>query len=357
MTNVSEEEQECFLNAEERKVRSLSEVDDIHVSFADGCPERRESENRCRMAVTRCQSFEALQERTQQCACTHKALSKSVSIINDNKTSITEETLDKVNSVSEKLLQGNHSESCKYNIVSRPHALRQPHEQIVHYVDSNTNNGVVAVALQHIDEHVLADLRNDNESVFLAMQQQQQNRAFAINCETSQSSDSVICRICHSAGDEKLIAPCKCSGSSRYVHEPCLITWFKRSVKNECELCKSVVKIKKVNHSFTRWRKPEDRPIPLIWFSVFFIGLFLNILSIHVNASEYCKSTACLIFYIVNGFGIILDSAFLYFWSRKCQHYCKKWFALNQDWFIDDLDSANDVMAVQYVRNDCHNQV
>lgn len=183
-------------------------------------------------------------------------------------------------------------------------------------------------------------------------QQQQQSRSYGVAYETSQSSDSVICRICHSSGDEKLIAPCKCAGSSRYVHEPCLVTWFKKSVKNECELCRSEVKIKKINHNIAKWRKPEDRPIPLIWFTVFFIGLFLNILSIHVNASEYCKSTACLIFYIVNGFGIILDSAFLYFWFLKCRHYCKKWFALNQDWFIDNLDSVNDVTQVQYVRND-----
>lgn len=167
--------------------------------------------------------------------------------------------------------------------------------------------------------------------------------------ETSQSSDSIICRICHSCGDEKLIAPCRCSGSSRYVHASCLVTWFKKSVKHQCELCKSDVKIRKTTHKIRLWRKPEDRPVPLIWFSVFFIGLFLNIVSIYVNASEYCKSTACLIFYVVNGFGIILDAAFLWFWFLKCRHYWKKWCALNQDWFIDDRPSEAD-LQVQYVQ-------
>jgi len=163
----------------------------------------------------------------------------------------------------------------------------------------------------------------------------QQRNFYLSSYESSQSSESVICRICHSTGDDKLIAPCKCDGSTRYVHASCLVTWFKKCVKNECELCKSQVKIRKINHNLTLWRKPEDRPIPLIWFSVFFIGLFLNILSIYVNASEYCKSTACLIFYVVNGFGIILDAAFLWFWFLKCRQYWKKWCALNQDWYID----------------------
>lgn len=52
----------------------------------------------------------------------------------------------------------------------------------------------------------------------------------------------------YSSGDEKLIAPCKCAGSSRHVHATCLVTWFKKSVKHQCELCKSDVKIRKKNH-------------------------------------------------------------------------------------------------------------
>ncbi len=93
-----------------------------------------------------------------------------------------------------------------------------------------------------------------------------------------------------------------------------------------------------------QWKRPEDRPIPVIWFIVFFVGLCLNILSIHVNASESCKSTACLIFYVVNGFGIVLDAAFLWFWWLKCWIYWKKWCAINQDWFINDSKSISIAM-------------
>ena len=54
-----------------------------------------------------------------------------------------------------------------------------------------------------------------------------------------------ICRICHSLGDEPLITPCHCSGSAKHVHATCLLTWFKRAVKNTCELCRHKVAIKK----------------------------------------------------------------------------------------------------------------
>jgi len=348
MDTISEEEREQFLNAEGSS-KSLDDIDNTTVTFFDGCLNKHRDKI-YKPLIVKCKSVEFLREQVDS-NCLHNHLSKSVNLVND-KQCIVQLSLNKLSSISETLIKADQGESsctCREIRTCGTSGNSAQDDTIMHYVEANSKPGLVSVKLQHLNGQILPDLTNENESLFLAMQPQ--NGAFAIAYETSQSSDSVICRICYSAGDEKLIAPCKCAGSSRYVHEPCLVTWFKKSVKNECELCKSEVKIKKINHSLTRWRKPEDRPIPLIWFSVFFIGLFLNILSIHVNASEYCKSTACLIFYIVNGFGIILDSAFLYFWFLKCRHYCKKWFALNQDWFIDDLDSVTDASAVQYVRN------
>lgn len=144
-----------------------------------------------------------------------------------------------------------------------------------------------------------------------------------------------ICRICHSVGEEPLVTPCRCSGSAKYVHATCLLTWFKKAVKNTCELCRCKVAIKKKGRPFAEWKRPEDKPIPLIWFVVFLVGLFLNVFSIAVNASELCDTTACIIFYVVNGFGVVLDAAFLYFWWTKCLFYWRKWRALNQDWSIN----------------------
>lgn len=48
-----------------------------------------------------------------------------------------------------------------------------------------------------------------------------------------------ICRICHCEAEEhnKLISPCLCMGSLKYVHLQCLQKWIKSSDKIACELC------------------------------------------------------------------------------------------------------------------------
>ena len=53
------------------------------------------------------------------------------------------------------------------------------------------------------------------------------------------------CRICQSSGEEVLISPCKCAGSTKWVHESCLVKWFQVSQTSSCELCSCHVAVKK----------------------------------------------------------------------------------------------------------------
>ncbi|XP_066921289.1 E3 ubiquitin-protein ligase MARCHF2-like [Clytia hemisphaerica] len=161
--------------------------------------------------------------------------------------------------------------------------------------------------------------------------------SFMFLAETSsQSSDSVSwCRICLCSGDEKLIAPCKCAGSSRYVHASCLVTWFKTSVKHQCELCMSDVKIRKINRPILLWRRPEDGPVPILLLIVNLMILSLMIVAISGYASDGCESTWCLVFYVIGGSLAVLLVLVLPRWFFKYKPYWKKWRALNQDWFID----------------------
>ena len=56
-----------------------------------------------------------------------------------------------------------------------------------------------------------------------------------------------ICRICLDSVDEgDLIAPCKCSGSTKYAHESCLLKWFFKSSKKTCEVCLGNVNVKPI---------------------------------------------------------------------------------------------------------------
>lgn len=47
-----------------------------------------------------------------------------------------------------------------------------------------------------------------------------------------------VCRICHSGDEvESLISPCLCTGSVKFVHHTCLMSWLQRAVMSKCELC------------------------------------------------------------------------------------------------------------------------
>ncbi|KAL4785518.1 hypothetical protein BJX76DRAFT_324456 [Aspergillus varians] len=56
------------------------------------------------------------------------------------------------------------------------------------------------------------------------------------------------CRICRGEATEqdRLYYPCKCSGSIRFVHQPCLVQWLAHSQKKHCELCKTPFHFTKV---------------------------------------------------------------------------------------------------------------
>nr|XP_058969123.1 E3 ubiquitin-protein ligase MARCHF3-like [Pocillopora verrucosa] len=205
----------------------------------------------------------------------------------------------------------------------------------------NSDSGASSSRLNEGHQNSLAGRQQRQQRVYNMMKDLQQKHLANMiqgkitDQENSDLSESQsICRICHSSGEEPLITPCYCSGSAKHVHASCLLTWFKKEVKNTCELCRHKVDIKKKGKPYAEWRRPEDKPTPIIWFTVFVVGLFLNVFSISVSASELCTSTACVIFYVVNGFGIILDAALLYCWWTKCLFYWRKWCALNQEWSI-----------------------
>ncbi|XP_071784399.1 E3 ubiquitin-protein ligase MARCHF1-like [Asterias amurensis] len=61
------------------------------------------------------------------------------------------------------------------------------------------------------------------------------------SCRTQMSVlsfDGPICRICQdNKAKEKLVSPCGCSGSSKYVHKKCLLKWIMLKGAQECEIC------------------------------------------------------------------------------------------------------------------------
>lgn len=65
--------------------------------------------------------------------------------------------------------------------------------------------------------------------------------------------ESDVCRICHCSDEtEVLISPCLCTGSVKFVHHSCLMSWLQRVVMSKCELCLYPLAVK-------RKRKPLNK--------------------------------------------------------------------------------------------------
>ena len=60
------------------------------------------------------------------------------------------------------------------------------------------------------------------------------------------------CRICHDAEGQDLISPCHCAGTSKWVHESCIIKWIRHTKTKKCEICTCPITVK-------RKKKPIDQ--------------------------------------------------------------------------------------------------
>lgn len=109
-----------------------------------------------------------------------------------------------------------------------------------------------------------------------------------IRSETSStlSLDRPFCKICHigsSKQGDKLISPCKCSGTMRYIHCACLLKWLEMSNRaNEkpmsCELCgHEYTWHKKFN--FKQMQLPKCSFRDIIYHTVFVLAIACMIIS------------------------------------------------------------------------------
>jgi len=66
------------------------------------------------------------------------------------------------------------------------------------------------------------------------------------------------CRICYEP--DNLISVCNCTGTTKYVHEECIIKWRRISKRNTCEICLSPYSIKD--------KTPKLAPILPVFFGM-----------------------------------------------------------------------------------------
>lgn len=98
--------------------------------------------------------------------------------------------------------------------------------------------------------------------------------------ESDEETNSYLCRIClqDEPDKKKLISPCRCSGTSQYVHRTCLAEWRNTSVNplapKMCLVCRTKYQIKPIPQYFMRKRCHD---INFNFFTVFTMHQSLNL--------------------------------------------------------------------------------
>lgn len=107
------------------------------------------------------------------------------------------------------------------------------------------------------------------------------------NSSFSSFKENYVCRICleKEKANAKLITPCLCKGTMRYVHNLCLKKWLEENnikidIKNKddahCEICKAKYKIKIIKKITVDREKCKRFVTKYVGTSIVFIGIIIG---------------------------------------------------------------------------------
>ncbi|XP_022779325.1 uncharacterized protein LOC111320864 isoform X1 [Stylophora pistillata] len=173
------------------------------------------------------------------------------------------------------------------------------------------------------------------------------------------SYEAEFCRICHCGGeDEELIAPCRCSGSAKFAHQSCLLSWFELKKDKTCELCLYEISVKKMGFKpILQWRLPW-RSCDIVAYLFLFYCLVLVVFIVMVLwiASKRCLSPICVVLYFACGLAVCY---FTYCCGciEHIRYYWKAWIDVNRQWLIithkDDVQVHNNVIEKKISNESC----
>ena len=166
--------------------------------------------------------------------------------------------------------------NCVIEIESKNCVLEAESKNCIIEIECNnspiTKENISETVVQDVVKEDLPEnqtLTQENESKEKTQQTSLLREFGKINSFDSVSLNEPCCRICQSdTTEDKLISPCNCCGSVKWVHQSCLVQWMKSSFKESCELCMKDISIIKRRKSFSK---------------VLFFSFFSNHLNVLVN--------------------------------------------------------------------------
>ncbi|XP_066543785.1 E3 ubiquitin-protein ligase MARCHF4 [Amia ocellicauda] len=161
-----------------------------------------------------------------------------------------------------------------------------------------------------------------------------------------------VCRICFQGPEQgELLSPCRCSGSVRCTHQPCLIKWISERGSWSCELCYykyQVIAISTKNP--LQWQAISLTVIEKVQIAAAILGSLFLIASISwliwsslsPSAKWQRQDLLFQICYGMYGFMDIVCIALIIHEGPSVYRIFNRWQAVNQQWKVLNYDKIKD---------------
>ncbi|CAB3976542.1 E3 ubiquitin- ligase MARCH4-like [Paramuricea clavata] len=159
------------------------------------------------------------------------------------------------------------------------------------------------------------------------------------------------CRICHDAEGQDLISPCHCAGTSKWVHESCIIKWIRHTKTKQCEICTCPITVKRKKKPIDQWTRPSASCGPCnkldIWYC-FVLALCVLIivgfvvLQSHYDVTDQVETTVIFAsIYVLCGMIIMMKARYFWTWFVHRSSFWGNWKNLNEEWKIIEANEAD----------------
>ncbi|XP_051560566.1 E3 ubiquitin-protein ligase MARCHF4-like [Myxocyprinus asiaticus] len=174
----------------------------------------------------------------------------------------------------------------------------------------------------------------------------------SLNSSTDSGVRTPLCRICFQGPEQgELLSPCRCSGSVRCTHEPCLIKWISERGSWSCELCYykyQVIAISTKNP--LQWQAISLTVIEKVQIAAAILGSLFLIASISwlvwsslsPSARWQRQDLLFQICYAMYGFMDLVCIALIVHEGPSVFRIFNRWQAVNQQWKVLNYDKVKD---------------
>ncbi|XP_051518812.1 E3 ubiquitin-protein ligase MARCHF9-like [Myxocyprinus asiaticus] len=177
--------------------------------------------------------------------------------------------------------------------------------------------------------------------------------AVSLSSSTASGMRTPQCRICFQGPEQgELLSPCRCDGSVRCTHQPCLIRWISERGSWSCELCYFKYQVLAIStKNPLQWQAISLTVIEKVQIAAIILGSLFLIASISwlvwsslsPSAKWQRQDLLFQICYGMYGFMDIVCIGLIIHEGSSVYRIFKRWQAVNQQWKVLNYEKSKDL--------------